>query len=285
MVKHHITVPIRDQADLSQLERCESKHLSDEGVSLYNDVLYRCPLAKDQVGYLLAMCEHQSSPHAQMPLRLLKYDTATIEAHLKQGHKQFPVVVNMVVYHGNKPWNYSTAFADYYAHPALGAQHLYMAPFTLINLPELAAEELYKDRALGFCFAAFQCTSTSDPYQAFARSLQAPIFREHFASLPAEDRNLVLSYLGNCIDRERYSLEQLVNLVADNAKEKEAMMTSIAQGYKAAAWQEGIELGRQEGIQQGLEKTAKQMLAKGLDTQFISELTGLSEEQLKQLTP
>ena len=74
---------------------------------------------------------------------------------LKQGHKTFPVVVNMVVYHGNKPWNYSTAFADYYAHPALGAQHLYMAPFTLINLPELAAEELYKDRALGFCFAAF----------------------------------------------------------------------------------------------------------------------------------
>ena len=58
----------------------------------------------------------------------LKYDTATIEAHLKQGHKQFPVVVNMVVYHGNKPWNYSTAFADYYENPELGAQNLYMAP-------------------------------------------------------------------------------------------------------------------------------------------------------------
>ena len=49
--------------------------------------------------------------------------------------------------------------------------------------------------------------------------------------------------------------------------------------------EKGLKKGRAEGIQEGLEKTAKQMLAKGLDTQFISELTGLSEEQLQQLTP
>ena len=60
-------------------------------------------------------------------------------------------------------------------------------------------------------------------------------------------------------------------------------MTSIAQGYKEAAWQEGIELGIQQGMQQGIEKTAKQMLAKGLDTKFISELTGLSREELNNL--
>ena len=274
--ERYLPVSIREQAELSQLELCESKHLSEEGVSLYNDVLYRCPLAKGQVGYLFAMCEHQSSPHAQMPLRLLQYDTATIVDHLKQGHKQFPVVVNIVVYHGKKPWNYSTAFADYYANPALGAQNLYMAPFTLINLPELAAEEVYQDRALGFCLAAFQCTSSSDPYQAFARSLQAPIFREHFASLPAADRHLVLSYLGSCIDRDRYSLEQLVNLVTVQAKEKEALMRSIAQGYQEVAWQEG----RQEeklGI-------AKGMLQDKLPKEQISKWTGLDLHQIEQLS-
>ena len=47
----------------------------------------------------------------------------------------------------------------------------------------------------------------------------------------------------------------------------------------------GMEKGREEGREEEKVAIAKQMLAKGLDTQFISELTGLSEEQLKQLTP
>ena len=41
--ERYLPVPIREMADLSQLELCQSKHLSDEGISLYNDVLYRCP--------------------------------------------------------------------------------------------------------------------------------------------------------------------------------------------------------------------------------------------------
>ena len=35
-------------ADLDQLAIVESKHISDGGLSLYNDVLYRCPLGKEQ---------------------------------------------------------------------------------------------------------------------------------------------------------------------------------------------------------------------------------------------
>jgi predicted transposase/invertase (TIGR01784 family) len=70
--------------DLETIDLAESKHVSDEGVSLYNDVLYRCEFDEGQPSYLFAMCEHQSTPEAQMPLRLLKYNIATIEKHLKQ---------------------------------------------------------------------------------------------------------------------------------------------------------------------------------------------------------
>lgn len=36
--------PILDIADLTQLELVESKHITDAGLSLYNDILYRCSL-------------------------------------------------------------------------------------------------------------------------------------------------------------------------------------------------------------------------------------------------
>ena len=38
--ERYLPVAIRDQAGLSQLARCESKPLSDQGISPYNDVLY-----------------------------------------------------------------------------------------------------------------------------------------------------------------------------------------------------------------------------------------------------
>lgn len=56
--ERYLPPAIRAKADLSQLTISESKHLADEGVSIYNDVLYRCPLAQEQMGYIFAMCEH-----------------------------------------------------------------------------------------------------------------------------------------------------------------------------------------------------------------------------------
>jgi hypothetical protein len=38
-------------AKLEELVLVESKHISDEGISLYNDLLYMCPLHNGQIGY------------------------------------------------------------------------------------------------------------------------------------------------------------------------------------------------------------------------------------------
>ena len=50
---------------------------------------------------------------------------------------------------------------------------------------------------------------------------------------------------------------------------------------------EGIQTGRAEGLQQGRQKERQQvilnMLQKRLDVSLISEVTGLSEEEIKRL--
>jgi hypothetical protein len=143
--------------------------MSDVGLALYNDVLYKCPLEKGQIGYFFCVAEHQSIPEKYMPLRLLKYNAATIEGHLKQGNKDFPVVVNIVVYTGKKPWNYPTSFNDHYTYPPLGAQYLSMAPFTLVKLPRDTSHPLYTDKDLGFCWTAFYCGKEKDAYHSFAK--------------------------------------------------------------------------------------------------------------------
>jgi predicted transposase YdaD len=232
-------------ANLSQIELVESKHMSDAGLSLYNDILYRCPLEKGQMGYFFAVCEHQSTPDPNMPLRLMDYNLAIIKAHLKQGYKKFPIIVNTVLYTGKRPWPYPIAFSDYYADPSLGAQQLFMAPFSLVELPssDKKEEEIYIDKDLGFCFAAFYCGRTRDAYLEFEKFKQVPAFKKYFDSLPAEEREIIGRYIGLCVGRDKYSLEKIVNLVITHEQEKEKVMRSVAQEY--------IEQGLQQGMQQG----------------------------------
>ena len=285
--ERYLPKSVQEITNLEAITLAESKHVSDAGISLYNDVLYRCELAEGQPGYLFAMCEHQSTPDDQMPLRLLKYNIATIEKHLKQAKERFPVIVNIVLYHGSKPWNYSTAFSDYYANPTLGKAFLDMAPFTLVNIPTLSNTAIYGDRELGFCFEAFRCTSSTDPYEAFASAMKDPIFKEHFGNLPKELRNLMLAYLGKCIDQAQHSLEDLVGLTTSDKQEKENIMTTIAQQLEQKGMQQEKLHGMQQGMQQGMQEEklhiAKNMLSKGFASNLIQELSGISEEEFRQL--
>ena len=275
LFKRALPAHILSIAHFSKLTILESKHIALDGVKLYNDILYSLPLAQEQKAYILLMCEHQSTPHPQMPFRLLKYNVATIDDHLEQGNKHLPVMVNMVFYHGKRPWKYSTALADYYKNRKLGLQYLYMAPFILIELPADREDEVYRDKNLGLCFAAFRCTSSSDPYKELSALMDIPVFKEYFKNLAADDRYLMVSYLGKCIRRKGHSLEKLVTLTTNNTKEKEEMMESIAQEY--------IDRGKQEGIQEGLEKTARTMYHAGEPLERVARWTGLSEASIRSL--
>ena len=67
------------------------------------------------------------------------------------------------------------------------------------------------------------------------------------------------------------------------AGRQEGMQKGIQKG-----WQEGVQKGRQEGMQKGRQEekhaVAISMLKEGSDTQFVQRVTGLSSEQIEQLS-
>ena len=69
-------------------------------------------------------------------------------------------------------------------------------------------------------------------------------------------------------------------------KTKETIMNA-AQRLIQQGVQQGMQQGVQQGMQQGMQarnlEIAKQMLSKGLDMQFICEMTGLSEAKINAL--
>ncbi len=56
----------------------------------------------------------------------------------------------------------------------------------------------------------------------------------------------------------------------------------IEQGIEKGI-EEGIEQGREEGIEEGVRRTARAMLARGIDPVLIAEVTGLTGDELNAL--
>ena len=66
----------------------------------------------------------------------------------------------------------------------------------------------------------------------------------------------------------------------------EAFRKGSAEGREKGrqeGWQEGRQEGMQEGRQEGMQAVALNMLKKSADIAFISEVTSLSEEEIKKL--
>ncbi len=103
------------------------------------------------------------------------------------------------------------------------------------------------------------------------------IFKEIFSELDDEDfiRNYYYHYL--CEDKRVRDLYC-------------SMMTAIEEGEiqgREEGYKEGIEIGRKEGIAIGKHKSAlkiaKKMKDEGDEIMFISEVTGLTIEEIKKL--
>ena len=80
--------------------------------------------------------------------------------------------------------------------------------------------------------------------------------------------------------------EEIVGLYDAAQIEKKVLNTKI-RNAKEEGIQQGLEQGLEQGIQQGLEQgkidTAKKMLEKNMDINTISEITGLTTEEITNL--
>ena len=90
-----------------------------------------------------------------------------------------------------------------------------------------------------------------------------------------------------CYDEEEYRQKAMrASIMTELEEEKEKLQKEQEKIEKEARKQgikEGIEKGIKEGIKEGIEKIALNMKEKGMENKIISELTGLSIEDVEKL--
>lgn len=242
-------------------------------------------------GYIYVVIEHQSTPDAHMAFRLMRYAMAAMQQHLDAGHKHLPLVVPMLFYHGvDSPYPFSLCWLDEFANPEV-ARRLYAAAFPLVDITVVSDDDIMQHRRIALL----------ELIQKHIRQRDLLGLVERIASLLvtacANDRQLkaLFNYLMIQHGHTPRFTTFIRDVVGHVPHTKERLMTLIER-IRAADRRKGERQGRQVGLEEGLEKglekgqhvaalrIARQMLADGLDRETVQRFTGLTAEELQDVS-
>ena len=172
----------------------------------------------------------------------------------------------MVVYHGTKPWTYSTNINDLIYAPKNLVDAYFLKPFTLIDLNKIDDETIKRKTWAGVMELTLKHIFKRDmlPYLSGIVSI--------LKKLEYTDKIFVENVLVYILDRGELNKEKLTCLIKNEFSEDI--------GDKIMTVSEQI---RAEGIKEGMIIIAKRLLSEKVDEIFISKITKLSLDQIKAL--
>ena len=212
-----------------------------------------------QPAYVAVLIEHQSTPQKHMPLRVLSYEAAIMQQHWER-HDAVPLIYTLVYYNGQQTWAYSRDLKDLIqAPPDLVARYA-LQPFQLIELNQIADQELRRYLWAGVMGLAMK--------HIYDRDI-LPALRGFIDLLQELERNrghdFVLSLLYYLYTRgEVRNEDQFQALIASKLPvETGDKIMTLAQMHE--------QKGRQEGSQSLI---AQNMIREGFDPALVAKITG-----------
>ncbi len=279
----------KSQCDLSTLELQSESLIEEELRTHYSDVLYSLKTVSGE-GYIYCLIEHQSSPDKNMAFRLMHYAIKVMLRHLEsEKGKLLPLVVPMLFYHGKtSPYPYSMNWLDHFQESAQ-ARQLYNQPFPLIDITVVPDEEIMNHKGVALLELVQKHIRMRDIME-LVDELVTLLLKSYTTEKQAKS---LLEYLVQVGETE--SVTTLLDTLSSQVPKHEGTIMTIAEQLRRQGVERGIQQGllqgRQEGEQRGEQRgelrgrqeVARKMLASGLNTETICELTELTESDLAKL--
>jgi predicted transposase/invertase (TIGR01784 family) len=267
----HLPPALREVCDLATL-RPESASFIDPGLrATCSDILYSLRTVRGEA-YVYCLIEHQSTSEHLMAFRLMEYCLRAMRLHLDKGHKELPLVIPILFYHGQtSPYPHGTCWLDDFADPEL-ARALYSGSFPLVDVTVIPDDKILTHKraaALEFLQKHIRQRDIKDWLDPFANLVSLRIDREQLeicfyyilqASHTSDPKGLV---------------EQLVRRLPD---QKEIVMTAAE--YLR---EEGVEIGLERGREEEKRSVARSLLGLNQPLELIVQATGLSREVVQSM--
>ena len=271
------------ELDFSMCETIDKSFVSEHYKKTESDIIYKVKLHDKEV-YIFILIEFQSTVAPFMSLRILNYLTNFYMDYVEnnKGVKKLPAVFPIMLYNGDARWTSPTKLSALIENvEVLGRFGVHFEYFKIAE-NEYNKEDLLKIKNI--VSTLFLAESYYD----------IEMLKEEFYCLfeKESDRDAVRLFLnwfkqlwmGDRVSVEDYKLLQ--DIYKDTEEVKEMLITAIKR-EKHEIYQQGIAQGIAQGIELGKKERdiemVKMMLLKGMDVPMISDVIGLSKEQVLEI--
>lgn len=270
------------QLDLNTVQVTKESFVEEELRRQLSDIVYDIKTKDDDHAFVYILLESQSSVDQIIAFRLWKYTLLLLERHIKD-NKKLPLVMPMVLYHGKHKYTAARSLWDLFSDPKT-AKQLMQNEYKLIDLQAMPDDEIRKKQHLGMLEFFLKNIHMRDMIKLWEQFFNS--FRDVIL-LDGENGFIYLKSFLYYTDTKVGSdkKDELTRLLLTNLpkEEGEKLMYTIADSYIDQGIEKGIIIGKAEGVQQSKIEIAKKMLTQDYALTDISDLTGLSISDIKNL--
>lgn len=297
----HLPDALRAACDLTTLELKPASFIEDDLRPYFSDILWSVKTTRGD-GYIHVLIEHQSTPDKYMAFRLLRYAIAAMQNHLQAGNETLPLVIPVLFYQGARsPYPWSMDWRNLCCEPEL-ARQLYGGDFPLVDITVIADTEIGQHRHMA-ALTLIQKHIRQRNLMTMLDKLTAVLLTKFVTRqqlitlvnylLQAGQAPDAATFVRELARRVPQHGEEIMGTIAKQLKKigrDEGFREGVDEGFKEGR-EEGRNAGLKEGHNTGLKegrmmealKIAFNLLQHGFDIATVKQMTGLSEDQLKQL--
>ena len=278
---------ILSQVDLSTLKQEKENYFDNTLGNGIVDLIYSVNFGLDK-GYLIALVEHQSTQDYKMPLRIMKYVLRICDDYLKKNKGgKIPLIYPILFYSGQKKYTAPLSLYSLFANSERAKEFL-TKPIQLVESSNFQKDDIRGSNYAGLMMYFMSKIRERDIF---------PFIHEVIESITKISEDGDSAYIESILYYilEKADSEKVDGIFSEFKKavtiEHSEVIMTIAERLEQRGVLKGKEVGIQIGIEKGREEgklfekkqIAVNMLLKKLDEKIISESTGLSVEEIKNL--
>ena len=272
----HLPISLQALCNLQTLRLESASFVEPDLRARYSDVLWSLQTTAGD-GYIYVVIEHQSSADAHMAFRLLRYGLSAMQRHLDAGHKDLPLVIPMLFYHGlQSPYPFSLCWLDEFADPTV-ARRLYSSAFPLVDITVVPDDEIMQHRRVALLELVQKHIRQRDLFALVDQIAQLLVT----GCATDSQMKALFNYLLRSGDAVRF--HEFLQATVERAPEQKDKIMTIADRLREEGHWEGVQQGLQQGIRQEALRIAQTMLENGIDSAMVQLITGLSADELADL--
>ncbi len=282
LIKSFIKHDWTEQIDEASLEYINRSFVLQDFQNKEADVVYKAKL-KDRDVIFYVLMELQSTVDFLLPQRLLQYMNEIWRTLLKDTPKKeaerkgfrLPSIIPIVLYNGKGLWTVPLNFKETLdSHEEFG-DLVVNFQYTLIPVRSYSEEELLElANLIALVFRLDSLDSVEEILEAFFK------FSFVITRLTPEEFTLFRSWARQVLPTnfpEESKSEIIGALEEAHPGEVEKLISNVERAVKKS-----LEEAQRDGMEKGMEKVARQMLAENEDIEKIIRYTGLSKEEIER---